>query len=434
MQCTKAPTTRLSIDGAVVSTDGMDTGFLRASVARALVMVGAEMAQVAVAYEVYDASRDPLDLGLLGLAQFLPVFTLAIPAGHVADTRPRKQIALLTTIGIALTLASLVLLPRSQLLTMLVVMAVLGTLRAFLGPATNALIAALIPDDDIARASAVNSVMFMGAIVVGPAVGGLLFAAAGGAVYVAAAAVVFVAAVVFAAVRVPETDRLSTSQLTVANALDGLRFMRGQPALLASVALDFVAVFLGGVTALLPVYAIEVLHVGAPGLGALRAAPAVGAGVMGLWLAWRQLHHRPGQALIVSVMIFGGCTIAFGVSTSFPLSLSLLAMLGAADMVSVVVRGALLRTLVPAEWRGRVSAMNSVFIGGSNQLGELESGVAARVLGPEGAIILGGIGAVGVAAVAVGLVPTLWRAKRLEDTSPAPLPPPVVNVFSAIDP
>ena len=395
----------------------MDTGFLRASVARSLVMLGAEMAQVAVAFEVYDASRDPLDLGLLGLAQFLPVFTLAIPAGHVADTKPRKQTALIATAGIALTLASLVFLRRGDLPTMLVVMALLGTLRAFLGPATNALISALIPDNDIARASAVNSVMFMGAIVVGPALGGLLFAAAAGAVYVVAAAVVAVAAVVVAVLKVPEADRLSTSELTVKNALDGLRFMRRQPALLASVALDFVAVFLGGVTALLPVYAVEVLHVGAPGRGVLRAAPAVGAGAMGLWLAWRQLQRRPGQALIVSVMVFGACTIAFGLSTSFPLSLSLLAMLGAADMVSVVVRGALLRSLVPPEWRGRVSAMNSVFIGGSNQLGELESGVAAKALGAEGAIVVGGVGAIAVAGIAVGLVPTLWRAERLEDTS-----------------
>ena len=398
----------------------MDIGFLRASVARALVMLGAEMAQVAVAFEVYNASRDPLDLGLLGLAQFLPVFTLAIPAGHVADTRPRKQTALITTAGIALTLASLVFLKRSDLVTMLVVMTLLGTLRAFLGPATNALISALIPDNDVARASAVNSVMFMGAIVVGPAVGGLLFAAAGGAVYVVAAGVVALAVVAVAVLKVPETDRLSTSELNVKNALDGLRFMRKQPALLASVALDFVAVFLGGVTALLPVYAVEVLHVGAPGLGVLRAAPAVGAGVMGLWLTWRQLARRPGQALIVSVMVFGACTIGFGLSTSFPLSLSLLAMLGAADMVSVVVRGALLRTLVPPEWRGRVSAMNSVFIGGSNQLGELESGVAAKALGAEGAIVLGGVGAIAVAGIAVGLVPTLWRAERLEDTSAPP--------------
>ena len=395
----------------------MDMGFLRASVARALVMLGAEMAQVAVAFEVYDASRDPLDLGLLGLAQFLPVFSLAIPAGHVADTQPRKQIALVTTVGIALTLASLVFLPRSHLVTMLAVMAVLGTLRAFLGPATNALIAAMIADNDVARASAVNSVMFMGAIVVGPAVGGLLFAAVGGAVYVVAAAVVVVAAIAVAVLTVPASDRLSTSELTFKNALDGLRFMRQQPALMASVALDFVAVFLGGVTALLPVYAVEVLHVGAPGLGVLRAAPAVGAGVMGLWLTWRQLSHRPGQALIVSVMVFGACTIGFGLSTSFPLSLSLLAMLGAADMVSVVVRGALLRTLVPAQWRGRVSAMNSVFIGGSNQLGELESGVAAKVFGAEGAIVVGGVGAIAVAGIAVGLVPTLWRAQRLEDAA-----------------
>lgn len=412
----------------------MEIGFIRASVARALVMVGAEMAQVAVAYEVYDASRDPLDLGLLGLAQFLPVFTLAIPAGHVADTRPRKQIVVVSTIGIALTIASLFVLPRSHLPTMLAVMTALGTLRAFLGPATNALIAALIPDDDVARASAVNSVLFMGAVVVGPAVGGLVFAAIGGWVYVVAAVVAAFALVAIAIVTVPPTDRLSTSQLTLANALDGFRFMRGQPALLASVALDFIAVFLGGVTALLPVYAVEVLHVGAPGLGVLRAAPAVGAGVMGLWLAWRQLARRPGQALIVAVMLFGACTVGFGLSTSFPLSLSLLAMLGAADMVSVVVRGALLRTLVPAEWRGRVSAMNSVFIGGSNQLGELESGVAAKGLGPEGAIVLGGVGAIAVAGISVWLVPRLWQAERLEDTSTQPLSPPTTTVFPALDP
>jgi MFS family permease len=400
----------------------MDFGFVRASIGRSLIMLGAEMAQVAVCFEVYDASRDPLSLGLLGLAQFLPVFLFAIPAGHVADRWPRQRISVLTTVGVALTLLSLVWLERSHLPSMLVVMCVLGTLRAFSGPATNALISALIPDRDVARASAVNSVLFMGAIVVGPAVGGALFAAAGSAVYVVAATVAALAALAFAILRVPKTDALSTSNLTLNNALDGLRFMRSQPALLASVGLDFVAVFLGGVTALLPVYAVEVLHVGAVGLGVLRAAPAIGAGVMGLWLAVRTLEHRPGRALIVSVIVFGACTVVFGVSRSFPLSLAMLAMLGAADMVSVVVRGSLLRTLVPGPWRGRVSAMNSVFIGGSNQLGELESGVAAKLLGAPGAVVVGGVGAVAVAGLAVWLVPGLWGALRLEDAA-APIPP-----------
>jgi hypothetical protein len=259
---------------------------------------------------------------------------------------------------------------------------------------------------------------FTVATIVGPAVGGVLLAAGGAAVvYAVSVAVVVVAAGLVAVLAAPQ-ERGSGAPVGWANALDGLRFLRARPMLFAAVGLDFVAVFLGGATALLPIYAVEVLHVGATGLGVLRAAPAVGAAVMGLWLTARPLERGLGRALFVSVGVFGAATIGFGVSTSVPVSIGLLAVLGAADMVSMVIRSGLMQVLVPSEWRGRVTAVTSVFIGASNELGELESGVAARLLGPVGAVVVGGVGTLAVVFVgSAGL-----RELRQLDTLPSALP------------
>jgi hypothetical protein len=202
---------------------------------------------------------------------------------------------------------------------------------------------------------------------------------------------------------------------TVAAALDGLRFLRGRPMLFAAIGLDFVAVFLGGVTALLPIFAVDVLHTGATGLGVLRAAPAFGAAAMGAWLTARPLERHLGAAMFVGVVLFGVATIVFGTSTSLPLSLAMLAVLGAADMVSMVVRSGLMQVLVPSEWRGRVSAVTSVFIGASNELGEMESGVAAKLLGPVGAVVVGGVGCVAVALAGALAFPSLRRMDRLPE-------------------
>lgn len=396
--------------------------FFAASLSRGLVVLGAEMAQVAVAYEVYTATHDPLSLGLLGFAQFLPVFLFAIPAGHAADRFSRVRLAGVGVLGVAACIWGLTALHRDDLPVIMLLMGVVGTLRAFAGPAYAALIAALIPDNAISRLSAMNTLAMVGAIIAGPAVGGVILAAFdANTVYRVSAVVVALALVGLLVVRdpgVPEGNEGRAKDLTLSSALDGLRFIWRVPALGASIALDFVAVFLGGVTALLPVYAVDILYVGPVGLGVLRAAPAIGAGLMGLALSVRPLKRQAGKALLVCVAVFGVATIVFGFSRWFPLSLAMLSVLGAADMVSMIVRGALLQVFVPTEWRGRVSAVNSVFIGASNELGELESGVAARLFGATGAVFLGGVGAI-ITAVACGLlVPSLWRHDRLDRDEP----------------
>jgi hypothetical protein len=390
--------------------------FVGGVAARALAIAGLEMAQVAVVWVIYSATRDPLALGWIGLAQFLPVLVCAPVAGQVADRLPRRAIVVVTLLGLAAALAGLVV-AGDALGPVLGLLLATGVLRAFLGPALGALLSSFIPRDAVGRFTAANTMAFTVAVIVGPAVGGVLLAAwSADVVYGASVAVIVVAAFLVVGFVAGE-ERGSGAPIALANALDGLRFLRSRPMLFAAVALDFVAVFLGGATALLPIYAVDVLHVGATGLGVLRAAPAVGAAVMGLWLTARPLERGLGRALFFSVGLFGAATIVFGLSTSLPLSLGMLAVLGAADMVSMVIRSGLMQVLVPSEWRGRVSAVTSVFIGASNELGELESGVAARFVGPVGAVVAGGLGT--LAVVAVGGT-GLGELRRLDTLPQAP--------------
>ncbi|MBM4281689.1 MAG: MFS transporter [Deltaproteobacteria bacterium] len=387
-------------------------GFAAASIARALIVAGLEMAQVAIAWEIYAVTRDPLALGWIGLAQFLPVLLFSPVAGQVADRFPRRIVALLCLAGVVVGHLAFVVVARS-LLPVLALLFLIGCLRAFLGPAVAALISTLIPADAVGRYAAANTMLFTVATILGPALGGLLLAALSPtAVYVAAVVVIVAAGLLLATVAAPVEARAPPA-VRLSAALDGLSYLRGRPLLFASIGLDFVAVFLGGVTALLPIFAVDVLHTGATGLGVLRAAPAFGAALMGAYLTVRPLERRLGPALFLGVFVFGVATVVFGLSTSLPLSLAMLAVLGAADMVSMVVRSGLMQVLVPSEWRGRVSAVTSVFIGASNELGELESGVAAKLLGPVGAVVIGGVGCVLVATVAAVAVPDLRRLEAL---------------------
>ncbi len=390
-----------------------------ASVARALIVTGLEMAQVAIGWEIYDLTRDPLALGWIGLAQFLPVLLFAPVAGQVADRFSRRAVAFVCLGGVTLGHLLFVIVERA-LPPVLLLLFGIGCLRAFLGPAVAALIATLIPPNAVGRYAAANTMLFTVATIVGPAVGGLCLAALSArAVYVGAAVVIGAATILLGLVAVP-TPSNGLPTVRLAAALDGLRYLRRRPLLLASLGLDFVAVFLGGVTALLPIFAVDVLHTGATGLGVLRAAPALGAALMGAWLTVRPIERRLGAALFLGVVVFGLATIVFGLSTYLPLSLAMLSILGAADMVSMVVRSGLMQVLVPSEWRGRVSAVTSVFIGASNELGELESGVAAKVLGPVGAVVVGGVGCVVVAVLGAAALPELRRL----DTLPSGFEPP----------
>ena len=324
--------------------------------------------------------------------------------------------------AVALAVWSLV--PDAPLGLMWVVLVLLGATRAFVGPATTALLPRLVHIESLPRAIASSSGTFQLATIVGPAIGGTIYAAAGPVAAYATAAIAEVAsAVLFAATRpgapadgaaagvVDDDALLSPFERLVA----GIRFIFARPVLLGAISLDLFAVLLGGAVALMPVYARDVLHVGEVGLGALRSAPAVGAGAVALLLALRPLSGRAGAWMLACVAIFGVATIVFGLSTSFPLTLVALVVLGASDMVSVVVRQSLVQLQTPDAMRGRVAAVNMVFIGASNELGELESGVTAAWLGTVPAVVVGGAGTLVVVALWAWLFPGLRKVDRLGD-------------------
>jgi predicted MFS family arabinose efflux permease len=290
--------------------------------------------------------------------------------------------------------------------------ALIGAGQAFLGPASQSLLPFLVAREDFPRAVAWNSSTFQVATIAGPAVGGLLYAFGPACVYAVSAGCYACAALLISSIR---------ARLRVAAAvkpgfdgiLTGLRFVFSRPAILGAISLDLFAVLFGGATALLPIYARDILRVGPLGLGLLRSAPAIGAGIVALWLAQRPLTRRAGKRMFACVALFGIMTVVFGLSRSFFLSLASLAVLGAADMVSVVVRQTLVQINTPDEKRGRVSAVNSIFIGASNQLGEFESGLTASWFGVVPAAVLGGIGTLIVVALWAGLFPSLRRADKL---------------------
>jgi MFS family permease len=391
--------------------------FSRLALARGLVIAAAEMAHTAIAYELYRAHRDPMVLGSLGLAQFLPIMVCALPAGAVADRHPRK-----TTVGwcIAALIAwttVLQFIDQTHIGVMLIMATVFGVVRAFIGPSLSALTASIVPTGQAPRYAAMNSMVFCSAVVVGPAVAGSLLVMISAHQLFGITTALFTAGLLLLwSVRAPAQQRRGSASWQ--DALEGWRILRADALLLASVGLDFVAVFLGGVTALLPVFALDVMALGPQALGLMRAAPGVGALGMALWLSMRPLTRQQGSTLLWCVALFGVATIVFGLSSTFPVALACLAVLGAADMVSVVVRGTLLQTRVSNEQRGRVNAINSVFIGGSNELGEMESGMLARAIGPRAAVVAGGIGTIVVVALCA------WRVRALREldgeTTPEP--------------
>lgn len=385
--------------------------------ARFLAVVGIQVQSVAVGWQVYSLTRDPLHLGWVGLAQFLPMMLFALPSGHVADRFERRRILMLcflVTALAALTLAASSLrAPRLWLMYSLLV--VLGTARAFYGPAASALLPSLVPKGDFANAVAWSSANWQVATIFGPALGGVIYGASGAAAaYFATAVLVLGSAACLAALRAcPLAPPAQASSLSTL--LGGIAYVWREKTLLGAITLDLFAVLLGGAVALLPALAKDVLHVGPGGLGVLRGAPAVGAALMALVLAHRPLRRRAGVVMLISVAIFGLATVVLGFSESFALSLGALAVLGASDMVSVFVRQNLVQLGTPDAMRGRVSAVNLVFIGASNELGELESGVTAAWLGVVPAVIAGGVGTVVVVGLCALLFPALRRVDRLEE-------------------
>lgn len=375
----------------------------------------------AVGYALYHLTRNPFAVGAAGLAEALPFVSLALFGGHVADTFDRRRVCLIGFSAMALAALALVALDvsRDWLGTQFVVRALYGLIavggvtRSFLQPARVALGAQLVPRALYARSVTWRTGLFQLSAVVGPALGGGLIAWAGARLAFSATAVLLaVAAVTLSLVRAPARERTARAPVW-ASVREGARYLFGEPVLLAALTLDLFAVLFGGATALLPVFAEEILHVGAQGFGLLRASPAVGALLASAILATRPPLRRAGHTLLISVAGFGATMIGFGLSRSFALSLALLTASGALDMVSVLVRSTLLQLRVPAEMLGRVSSINQIFIGSSNEIGAFESGVAARALGTVPSVVAGGVVTIAVVGVVAWKSPALRRLGTL---------------------
>jgi len=380
-----------------------------------------EMQSVAVGWQVYEITKRPLDLGLVGLVQFLPGILLFLVSGHVADRYDRRKLLILCYIGYALSFGLLLLTalrPVGAVSFIFAVLTILGIVRAFNAPVSRALLPQLVPEEDFANAVAWASTFFQGAGILGPAAGGVVYAAFRGptAVYVLAVILTIVALVCALKLKAQAKPR-AREPLRWRSVLAGLHYIRREKVVLGSISLDLFAVFLGGAVALLPVYAREILRTGPWGLGLLRMAPGVGAAAMAIFLAHRPLRQKAGLTMLWCVAGFGLFTILFGLSHSLILSLVALFFVGATDMVSVIVRAILIQVATPDEMRGRVNAVDMVFIGASNEFGEFESGLTAQWFGTVPAVVLGGVGTLVVTAIWAWRFPELRKVEQVSSLS-----------------
>lgn len=393
--------------------------FLFYILARLLGNVGAQMQTVAVGWAVYSRTSNPLDLGWVGLSQFAPFVVLILPAGHFADHHDRRRI-ITWCYGVhalcAIALFALTWSKVDAVWPIFVVMTVLGAARAFVMPAGQAFVPNIVPPEHFSRAVAINSMTFQTSSIVGPTIGGLLLIAGVQTVFACVVICAVAATIAVAAIRArPPVEKNSTAEPGWRSLLSGLQFVRSRPIVLGAISLDLFAVLFGGATALLPIYARDILHVGPTGLGVLRAAPGVGAVICALWLAAHPIKRHVGPWLFSSVIAFGVATVVFGISQNFIVSLVALAILGAGDMMSVFVRTYLVQLVTPDYIRGRVSAVSSVFIGASNELGEFESGVTAAWWGTVGAVLVGGVATVGISLLWMKLFPQLRRMDKFPE-------------------
>ena len=390
--------------------------------ARLLATLAVQMQTVAVGWQVYEVTRDPLDLGLVGLSQFLPFVLLILPAGHLADARDRRRIlAVCFALECACALLLLVLAVRGldSARPVFAVMVLFGVARAFAMPTGQALLPNLVPRAQFGTAVALNSSTWQVATIVGPALGGFVYLLGAETVYAVVAVLLAVASLMVLLVRRGGVDASrSTDAAGWQSLLSGLRFVRSRRLVLGAISLDLFAVLFGGATALLPVYAADVLHVGPSGLGWLRTAPGVGAALCGAALGVLPITRRVGRWMFGGVVAYGIATVIFGLSSSFALSLAALVVMGAGDMVSVYIRHLLVQLETPDEIRGRVSAVNAVFIGASNELGEFESGVTAAWFGTVPAVVIGGLATLAVAGTWARRFPELWRLDRFPGEEP----------------
>ncbi len=382
--------------------------------ARFLSALAIQVQNVAVGWLVYDLTRDPFALGLVGLASFLPAIALALLTGHTADRYDRRLILVACYLVTVVTATGLLVIAatgsaRVELIYGLLL--VFGVSRAFANPAGQALVPNLVPLEQLGNAIAWNSTIWQTATIAGPAFGGLLYYFGPTAAFGSAVACFLACCVLFGLMR--SRPQPAPADVTWETLLAGIRFIRSRSAIFGAISLDLFAVLLGGATALLPIYARDILNVGPGGLGLLRSMPAVGALLVALWLAQRPLQSRSGLRMFQGVAVFGVATIGFGLSTNVVLSCVCLFALGAADMISVFVRSTLVQYDTPDAMRGRVSAVNSVFIGASNELGEFESGAVAALIGTVPAVVVGGIGTLAVCGLWMRWFPALRYRDRL---------------------
>jgi MFS family permease len=378
---------------------------------------------VAIGWQIYEMERTPLALGLVGLCQFAPMFLFTLPAGEMSDRFDQRKVLAAALVlqglcgGLFLTLSIFTV---KTALAYYAILVLFGVGRAFASPSGQSLLPFLVPRERLPRAIALNSSVFMVSVIAGPALGGFLYAF-GPKVTYAICLFNFIAAAVLTSFVGGRRAGMSNSDMSrTERVVEGVRFVRHRPVIFGAISLDLFAVLLGGATALLPIYARDILHSTPIGLGLLRSAPAVGAAVVALSLARWPLERRIGIKMFSAVAIFGVATIVFGVSTNFWLSLTALAVLGASDMISVFVRQSLVSFATPDEMRGRVGAVNMLFIGASNELGEFESGFTAALFGPVLAVVLGGVGTLAVVAAWMKLFPPLRTVDRLKDVQVSP--------------
>lgn len=395
------------------------TGFVLFWSARVLSTSCFQIVSVVIGWQIYALTNSTFDLGLVGLCQFLPMLLLTIPAGHVADCFDRRVIVRTCQIIEGSTAAALALASWFDIVSPHVIFsaaALIGACRTFEAPATAALLPMVVSPALLPKALALSASAIQTATIIGPALGGLLYIAGPGHAYLFVAAFYLIAGVLISLLPIV-APAMAREPPTLKSIFSGFGFIKSRPIILGAISLDMVAVLLGGATALLPVYARDILHTNSLGLGALRASPAVGALLMSLVLTRWPMKTRVGGKMFGAVVVFGLGTVIFGLSTWFPLSMAALVLMGAADVVSVVVRSTLVQLGTPDAMRGRVSAVNSMFIGTSNQLGEFESGMTASLFGTVPAVVLGGAGTIVVALLWSQLFKPLRDADRFPDRS-----------------
>ena len=413
--------------------------------------VGATLSMVVlIGYQAYDIARSDYGysttegafiLGLLGLAQFVPLLLLTPVAGWAADRFDRRVVAACanaTDCLIAVILAVTSFTDTLMLPLIFALAALHGAVRVFLGPSMSAIAPNIVPQSLLPRAIALSSIAWQGASVVGPAIGGFLFAEAHWLPYAVSAALLVGSASLVLSIRPVRAEQDAEPKNPIRQMVEGAQFTWRQRFLLGCITLDLFAVLLGGATAMLPVFARDILAVGPEGLGIMRGAPALGAAVVAAWMAWRPLANYVGPKMLWAVIGFGATTVAFGLSRDFAFSVAMLVLMGASDMISVFIRSSLVQLNTPDRMRGRVSAISGLAISASNELGEMRSGLTAGIFGAAGAVVFGGIGAIVVTVIWAIIFPELRRAKTftpefLPDPSPAPPVPPKVEAQARLD-